>query len=238
MSEQETFVRVWRFVTILLSAVALSAGLAHLTELPGKLALDGKTYATLHRTVYLAFGLTAVWVETLALVGAVGLAWRLRDRGTAFRLTAAATACQFLAVLLFVAVVLPASRAMDGWSPDALPANWAAWRARWEYGHAVRAVLLLAGFAALVWSVVRETTPADMPAPTPVVAPPATPPPAALETPRAGTHVVVMCDTPSEGLRLVHVPDPRKAQSSGRFPAAGARPVQPPDGEAPPAPPP
>ena len=114
MSEQETFVRVWRFVTILLSAVALSAGLAHLTELPGKLALDGKTYTTLHREVYPAFGLTAVWVESLALAGAVGLAWRLRDRGTAFRLTAAAAACQFLAVLLFVAVVLPASRAMDG----------------------------------------------------------------------------------------------------------------------------
>lgn len=41
----------------------------------------------------------------------------------------------------------------------ALPPDWQVLRARWEYGHVVRAVLLGLGFAALVTSVRVPTVP-------------------------------------------------------------------------------
>jgi hypothetical protein len=84
----------WRFLTIMLTAFALSAALAHLIELPGKMNYDAPLYVFLHRTLYPTFGRTAGWAEALALVSLVGLAWRVRRRPAAFPLTVTAAVCQ------------------------------------------------------------------------------------------------------------------------------------------------
>jgi hypothetical protein len=151
------FLRAWRFVTIMLTAVALSAALAHLMELPGKMTYEGPLYVRLHRTLYPTFGQTAGWAEALALLSTIGLAWRVRRRGAAFPLTAAAAACQAGAMAVFLAVVQPANHTMASWSLDAIPPDWAGWRDQWEYGHAARAVLETVALAGLILSVVRET---------------------------------------------------------------------------------
>jgi hypothetical protein len=41
-------------------------------------------------------------------------------------------------------------------APDSVPSLWMALRARWEFGHAAGFVLQLIGYAALVWSCLRE----------------------------------------------------------------------------------
>jgi hypothetical protein len=38
-----------------------------------------------------------------------------------------------------------------------VPSDWTAYRARWEWGHAVISLLELAGFAALIVSVLADT---------------------------------------------------------------------------------
>lgn len=148
---------VWRFLTIMLVAVALSAALAHLMELPGKMTYDAGLYVMLHRTLYPTFGHTAGWAEGVALISVVALAWRVRKRRPAFALTAAAAACQVAAMAVFLAFVQPANVTMAAWSLDAIPADWMQWRDRWEYGHAARAILESFGLAALVLSVLLET---------------------------------------------------------------------------------
>lgn len=149
--------RTWRFLTIMLTAVALSAALAHLMELPGKMTYDAPLYVLLHRTLYPTFGQTAGWAEGLALFSVAGLTWRVRHRGAAFPLTATAAACQIAAMAIFLAFVQPVNRTMAGWPLDAIPPDWTDWRDQWEYGHAARAVLETAALAALVLSVLRET---------------------------------------------------------------------------------
>jgi hypothetical protein len=153
--------RTWRFLTIMFSAVALSAALAHLMELPGKMTFDARLYVMLHRTLYPTFGQTAGWAEGFALLSVVALSWRVRKRGSAFLLTAAAAVCQVVAMAIFLVFVQPANHTMAGWSLDAIPSDWASWRDQWEYGHAARAVLETVGLAALVLSVLQETPPVE-----------------------------------------------------------------------------
>src|SRR5215207_8185387 len=156
------FLRTWRFATIMLLALALAAPVAHLMELPGKMGYDARLYVLLHRTLYPTFGQTAGWAEGVALLSVIVLTWRVRNRALA--LTATAAACQVTAMAVFLAVVHPANVTMANWPLDAIPPDWTSWRARWEYGHAARAVLQTTALAALVLSVMRETPVEDVPA--------------------------------------------------------------------------
>jgi hypothetical protein len=149
--------RTWRFVTIMLTALALAAALAHLMEMPGKMTYDAALYVKLHRTLYPTFGRTAGWAEGLALFSVLGLAWRVRKREAAFPLTLAAAACQLAAMAAFLIFVHPANLTMSGWPLDAVPPEWTRWRDQWEYAHAARAFLQTGTLAALVLSVLLET---------------------------------------------------------------------------------
>jgi hypothetical protein len=79
---------------------------------------------------------------------------RLEHRGTG--LTVAAAGCLAAAHRIFWSVVQPANVEMMRWRLDAIPQDWANWRNRWEYGHAVRAGLVTTALAALTWSVLRD----------------------------------------------------------------------------------
>jgi prepilin signal peptidase PulO-like enzyme (type II secretory pathway) len=151
------FLKSWRFITIMLTAAAFAAALAHLMELPGKMEFDARLYVLLHRTLYPTFGQTAGWAEGLALFSVIGLAWRVRKRGTAFPLTVVAAVCQATAMIVFLVYVYPANVTMSSWPLDSIPAEWTDWRDQWEYAHAARAILFTVALAAQVLGVVWET---------------------------------------------------------------------------------
>jgi hypothetical protein len=46
---------------------------------------------------------------------------------------------------------------MVDWTPQSMPPNWTEFRFQWESAHAVRAILQIGGFAALVLSILGET---------------------------------------------------------------------------------
>lgn len=50
-----------------------------------------------------------------------------------------------------------ANSVMSAWTPTAVPPDWTCWRDRWEYAHTASFVLKLAGFGALLASVLIET---------------------------------------------------------------------------------
>jgi hypothetical protein len=155
-------IKAWRFATIMLVAISLTAAFAHLMELPAKMEYDASLYVMLHRTLYPNYGRIAGPAEGIALLASLGLAWRVRRRGKAFPLTLAAAVCQVLAMTLFLALIQPVNRTMASWPLDEIPPEWTALRDRWEYSHAVRAFLTLTALGALVLSVIRET-PQELP---------------------------------------------------------------------------
>jgi hypothetical protein len=153
---KETMVlKAWQFVAMMLMAFVVAAGLAHAMELTPKMAYDAQLYVELHRTLYRFYGPTAGIAEFLATIVIVGLAWRVRECRGIFLPTAASAALMIIAHLAFYVIVQPANATMVSWPLDKIPAEWTRWRDRWEYGHALRALLTTAAFGALVISLLR-----------------------------------------------------------------------------------
>jgi hypothetical protein len=145
--------RAWWCASIMSTAVTMSAAVAHLMEMPAKMRYERELYVRLHRTLYPTFGKTAGPAEAMAVASAAALAWKTHgERRRSSGLTAVAAACLAGAHGIFWTVVQPANAEMVRWPLDEIPRNWARWRNRWEYGHAVRAGLVTAGLAALTWS--------------------------------------------------------------------------------------
>jgi hypothetical protein len=149
-------VRLLRFSSIMSTAFAMTAAVAHLLELPAKRRYEPALYVRLHRTLYWNFGRFAGPAESAAVLTTGVLAWwRRRRNATAFPPTAVAAACLGAAHGTFWAIVNPVNVEMVRWPLDAIPRNWEAARDRWEFGHATRAFLLTGALAALVWSSVN-----------------------------------------------------------------------------------
>jgi len=155
-----TVLNLGRFSSIMSMAVTMSAAMAHLMEMPAKMQYEPSLYVRLHRTLYPTFGKTAGRAEAVAVASTAALAWmEQRQRRSSRRLTLAAAGSLAAAHGIFWAIVQPANVEMMQWRLEAIPRDWANWRNRWEYGHAIRAGLVTAALAVLTWSVVRA--PAD-----------------------------------------------------------------------------
>jgi hypothetical protein len=112
-------------------------------EMPAKMQYEPSLYVRLHRTLYPTFGKTAGPAEAVAVASTAALAWlERRQRRRSSRLTIAAAGCLAAAHGIFWSIVQPANVEMMQWPLDAIPQDWAKWRNRWEYGHAVRAGLV------------------------------------------------------------------------------------------------
>jgi hypothetical protein len=146
----------WRFITLVLGALAIGAPLAHVLEMPVRRTYDPALYVTVTHTLYRYFGIVGAMIEVGAVVGAVGAAGLGTSRTSprsARRWAVAGAACLVLAHALFWLLVNPVNHAFASWTPAAVPPDWTQLRDQWEFTHAARAGLFLLGFCALLASV-------------------------------------------------------------------------------------
>jgi hypothetical protein len=78
-------------------------------------------------------------------------------RRPGFGLALAAAILFALALALWWVLVYPVNVELAKWVNGPVPADWTAYRARWEWGHAVISLVELAGFAGLIASVLADT---------------------------------------------------------------------------------
>jgi MFS family permease len=152
--------RSWRFVTLLLAALALTMTSAHLLELPQKMGYSPELYAAVNTTMYRYFAIVGGAYTVGSILSAAVLAVLVRRRGPTFRWTVAGLAFLCLAFASWLALVAPVNQRIAAAlerAPDTVPTVWQLLRDRWEYGHATGFVLQLVGFAALVVSLLVET---------------------------------------------------------------------------------
>lgn len=134
-----------RRLALLLAFCAALAPLAHVLELPNKLRLDGPLWLGVQQHLYNGWGPligapTEVGGLLLSLVLVIASGGRMK-----LRLFYAASALAYVGMLLcFFLLNDPVNRAVSGWTPGTMPADWARYRLQWETGHA------LAGLFALV----------------------------------------------------------------------------------------
>lgn len=132
------------FVALVASTVAFAAALAHVLEMPNKLALDRDAYFTV-QGIYAGWNLLGIvlLVQLLALVTAAVLS--RRDRPV---LVAVVLAIIGLvgAQTVFWIWTFPANAATANWTE--IPDVWEPLRDQWEYSHAAGALFQAFG---LVW---------------------------------------------------------------------------------------
>ena len=134
--------RAVHFVAIVLAALALVPAGAHLFALPNKISMGQGQYFTA-QSVYSGWAFLGL-ILIAALISNGALALLVRDELAPFRFALAATLCFAFSLIVFFIWVFPANQATQNWT--AIPNDWRALRVRWEYGHAVSAIL---GFVAL-----------------------------------------------------------------------------------------
>ncbi|MGH3886646.1 MAG: hypothetical protein ACRDSZ_08750 [Pseudonocardiaceae bacterium] len=154
--------RAWRFITLLLAALGLTLGAAHVLELPPKMQYDGEMYAAVTSTLYRLFGSVGAIIQMGAMLTAIVLTFMVRG-SPAFRLTLLGALGLVLSLVLWGALVAPVNaewfRVMES-APASVAEAYLRLRSRWEYGHVAAFAAWLIGFGLLVSSVLVETRPA------------------------------------------------------------------------------
>jgi hypothetical protein len=146
-----------RFVNLLLVALTLGMTFCHALEYPGKAKLDGPEWLTVQHNIYVAFGVVGAIIEVTAILTTWIVFAQIRSWKAARVLTLFAAIAATAALGVWFAWVDPVNTALNAWTPETLPDNWASFRDRWEAGQAVSAALFLLAFSALVVAVLSET---------------------------------------------------------------------------------
>jgi hypothetical protein len=142
-------VKLLQFVAIVLTALALVPGGAHLFALPNKINLGVSDYFIV-QGIYRGWALLGIVLIGAALAN-FALAILIREQRAPFMFALASLLCLLATLAIFFAFTFPANQATHNWT-DA-PANWQQLRWQWETSHAVNAAITFAAFCSLTISV-------------------------------------------------------------------------------------
>lgn len=140
-----------RFLAIVLTALALAPGCAHLFALTNKIHMPREAYF-IAQSVYQGWALLGV-VLFGALAANLALAVAAWLRGGAYLLELLSFVCIAATLAIFFVWTYPANVATRNWT--IAPDGWEMLRTQWEYSHAVNAVITFAALCFVVWSSVR-----------------------------------------------------------------------------------
>ena len=149
---------LWRFIALVLTALSMGLSFAHLLELPPKMLFDGQLWVTITtKGLYYLFGSVGAVIEVGSIVTAIVLTFLVRDRGLVFSLALGGAILLALALALWFVFIAPVNAQLAKWTPTSFPSDWMQYRDRWEYAHAVNAIVKLVAFGSLVCSILVET---------------------------------------------------------------------------------
>jgi len=154
------FIRVWRFITLVLASLSLSLSMAHLLELPQRMQFDQQLWVrvTVLENVYKLFGSVGAAFEITAILTAIALVLLARRRGSTFYWTLSGAIFLVLAFVSWIMFVAPMNAEFAKWLTNPVPADWTRYRDQWEYAHAVNAFIKIIGLSLLVISVLVENS--------------------------------------------------------------------------------
>lgn len=149
-------IQALRFATLLLAALGLAPGAAHLLELLPKLHYPAATYMAVTGTLYRYFGVVGGAVQVGALLTASWLAFLLRRRRSFGPVLAGALGL-LLSLALWAMLVAPVNaewaEALQSAPRSSAIEAYLRLRPRWEYGHVAAFVAWLAGYSLLLLGV-------------------------------------------------------------------------------------
>ena len=147
-----------RWANLILAIVAVLPPLAHLLELPNKLALDGPLWLAVQQHLYRGWGPFLGGPTEIGALATTLLLLRRRRHGRTRRLTILAATAYAGMLAAFFMFNDPVNAALNAWTPATLPLNWPHYRLRWETGHALAALFSLIGLLAVIRCCLIEAT--------------------------------------------------------------------------------
>jgi hypothetical protein len=154
------FLRIWRLLTLVLVALFMGLEFAHTLELPAKMQYDGALYVTIQNSLYRYFGAPGpgAFITVGAVLCAIALTVLVRKRRPAFWWTLAGTLCLAIAFpLIYFLQIEPVNVVIELANAGSVPTDWEQLRNQWEYAHATNFGFSLAGFSAIVMSVLDDS---------------------------------------------------------------------------------
>jgi hypothetical protein len=136
---------------ILLTALTLVAPMAHLFELPNKIAMPESEYFTV-QSIYAGWWMVGLFLPA-AFVANLVLARATREDTAAFWLAIGAAGLIALNLLIFMLWTQPANVATANWTTR--PETWRSLRTQWEYSHTVNAGVIFLALCATTVSALR-----------------------------------------------------------------------------------
>lgn len=141
-----------RFLAVVMTGLALIAPAAHAFELLNKIGLPKEDYFVVQQ-IYNGWWMIGLLLPLAFLANVANAIFR---RGDSVALTLSITAAALIAVnlVIFMLFTQPANAATQNWTIR--PENWEALRARWEYSHAVNALVTFLAFCCAVLASTRQ----------------------------------------------------------------------------------
>lgn len=135
-----------RFLSLLFTALALGAGLAHLFELNNKLKLSHNEYLIVQQ-IYRGWALLGIVVAG-SLLSTLALTIMAYRQKKGFGLICSALLFIIGTQVIFWVFTYPVNQQTKNWT--ILPVNWFELRKQWEFSHAAGALFNLIAFILLV----------------------------------------------------------------------------------------
>ena len=153
-----TFIRFWRFITLMLASFSLSLSMTHLLELPQRMQFDQQLWirVTVIENIYRLFGTVGAFFEIAAILTAIILVFLVRKHGSTFYWTLGGAMLLAIAFVSWMIFIAPMNAEFAKWLINPIPSNWIQYRDQWEYAHAANALLKIIGLSFLVISILVE----------------------------------------------------------------------------------
>ena len=152
------FIRVWRFITLMLAAFSLSLSMTHLLELPQRMQFDQQLWirVTVIENVYRLFGTVGAFFEIAAILTAIILVFLVRKHGSTFHWSLGGAILLAIAFVSWIVLIAPMNAEFAKWLTTPIPLNWMQYRDQWEYAHTANALVKIMGLSLLVISILVE----------------------------------------------------------------------------------
>ncbi|GAP96620.1 hypothetical protein NIES2104_31630 [Leptolyngbya sp. NIES-2104] len=152
------FLKIWRFITLILVALFMGLEFAHTLELPAKMQYDRTLYITIQNSLYRYFGAPGpgAFITVGAVLCAIALTVLVRKRRPAFWWTLAGTLCLAIAFPAIYFLRIEPVNVVIEQATAVVSADWVRLRNQWEYAHAMNFIFSLVSFSAFVISIVVD----------------------------------------------------------------------------------